>query len=235
MNFRNHARANKTLIMINAIVAYVSVGISFSLMFIGFYATKESIDLTEPTLLGNSADGVDQVWERFFDWISYFTVWSNIVVAIVLTVLWLRPDVFERNNASGARWRALRLDSILMITITGIVYNLLLAEPKTGIDFVSNAMIHIVNPIVTLLVFLITGPRGLLKPVTVLHAMVVPIIWATFSITRGMTLNAYPYPFFDVSANGLPSVLLFVAQILVFAVILAFGLLGFDKVMTKRR
>ncbi len=64
--------------------------------------------------------------------------------------------------------------------------------------------------------------------------MVVPVIWATFSITRGMTLNAYPYPFFDVSANGLASVLLFVAQILVFAVILAFGLLGFDKIMTRR-
>lgn len=235
MTFRNHARANKSLVFINAIVAYISVGISFALMFIGYYANAENIDLKTPTLLGNSVDGTDQVWERFFDWISYFTIWSNIVVAIVLTMLWLRPDVFERNNASGARWRALRLDSILMITITGIVYNLLLAEPKTGIDFVSNAMIHIVNPIFTLLVFLVTGPRGLLKPSTVLYAMVVPIVWATFAIGRGLTLNSYPYPFFDVSENGLTYVLLFVAQILVFAVILAFGLLGYDKLMARGR
>lgn len=235
MTFNNHARANTGLVIANAIVAYISVGISFSLMAIGFYANSENIDLTEPTILGNSVNGTDQVWERFFDWISYFTVWSNIVVAIVLTVLWRKPELFERNNSSGARWRALRLDSILMITITGIVYNLLLAEPKTGIDFVSNLMIHIVNPIFTLLVFLVTGPRGLLKPITVAHAMVLPIIWATFSITRGMVLNAYPYPFFDVSVNGLVPVLLFVAQIMVFAIVIAFGLLGFDRLVTKRR
>jgi hypothetical protein len=235
MTYRNHARANKSLILINAIVAYISVGISFSLMFIGYYANSENIDLTEPTLLGNSVNGTDQVWERFFDWISYFTIWSNIVVAIVLTVLWLRPDVFERNNASGTRWRALRLDSILMITITGIVYNVLLAEPKTGIDAVSNAMIHIVNPIFTLLVFLITGPRGLLRLSTVFYSLVVPITWATFAIVRGMTLNSYPYPFFDVSENGLPYVLMFVAQIMALAVVLALVLLGYDKLMTKGR
>lgn len=234
MSYSKYGRANKTLVLINALVAYVSVGISFSLMFIGFYATKEDIDLTQPTLLGNSINGTDQVWERFFDWISYFTVWSNIVVAIVLTALWIRPDLFERNNASGTRWRALRLDSVLMITITGIVYNLLLAEPKTGIDFVSNAMIHIVNPIVTLFVFFVTGPRGLIRPSTIGYAMVVPIIWATFSISRGMVLNAYPYPFFDVSVNGLTSVLLFVGQILIFAIVLAFGLLGYDKLRTRR-
>ncbi len=235
MTYRNYARANKSLVFLNAIVAYVSVGISFSLMLIGYYANKENIDLTEPTLLGNSFDGTDQVWERFFDWISYFTIWSNIMVAIVLTVLWRKPELFELNNAQGTRWRTLRLDSILMITITGVVYNLLLAEPKTGIDFVSNLMIHIVNPLFTLFVFLVTGPRGLLRPSTVFYALIVPIIWATFSITRGMTLNAYPYPFFDVSVNGLVPVLLFVAQIMVFAIIIAFGLLGYDKLMTRGR
>lgn len=235
MSFTKYARANSGLVIANAVIAYISVGISFSLMLIGFYANKEGIDLTEPTILGNSVDGTDQVWERFFDWISYFTIWSNIVVAIVLTMLWRKPEIFERINSTGARWRALRLDSILMITITGIVYNLLLAEPKTGIDFVSNLMIHIVNPIFTLFVFLVTGPRGLLKPVTVAHAMILPIIWAIFAISRGMVLNAYPYPFFDVSANGLVPVLLFVGQIMLFAIVIAFALLGFDRLVTRRR
>jgi hypothetical protein len=235
MNYRSHARANSALVFINMVVAYIGVGISFSLMLIGFYANAENINLKEPTLLGNSFDGTDQVWERFFDWISYFTIWSNIVVAIVLTMLWRKPEIFERNNSSGTKWRALRLDSILMITITGIVYNLLLAEPKTGIDFVSNLFIHIVTPAVTLLVFLITGPRGLLRPSIVLYSMIVPIVWATFAIVRGIVLNTYPYPFFDVSAHGLPYVLGFVGQIMAFALILAFGLLGFDRLMTRSK
>jgi hypothetical protein len=63
----------------------------------------------------------------------------------------------------------------------------------------------------------------------------VPITWATFAIVRGMTLNSYPYPFFDVSENGLPYVLMFVAQIMALAVVLALVLLGYDKLMTKGR
>lgn len=148
----------RLLIGLNALVALAAVGVSFSLMFVGYYV--DTLDLSEPTIIGNNPSGVDQVWERFFDWIGYFTILSNITVSIVMIMLVLKPEVFALQNLKGRIWRALRLDSVLMIVITGIVYNLLLAEgDKVGWDAVSNSLQHIINPIVTLLVFLLVGPR----------------------------------------------------------------------------
>lgn len=217
---------------LNALVALAAVGVSFSLMFVGFYV--DTVDLSEPTLIGNSPDGVDQVWERFFDWVGYFTILSNITVSIVMLMLVFKPEVFTLQNFKGRVWRALRLDSVLMIVITGIVYNLLLAEGgKVGWDAVSNALQHIINPIVTLLVFLLVGPRKILNFKTVADAMVLPILWAVVVLIRGSVISAYPYPFLDVITNGLASVILFVVQIMVFALLISALLFLYEKMLER--
>lgn len=217
---------------LNALVALAAVGVSFSLMFVGFYV--DTVDLSEPTLIGNSPDGVDQVWERFFDWVGYFTILSNITVSIVMLMLVFKPEVFTLQNFKGRVWRALRLDSVLMIVITGIVYNLLLAEGgKVGWDAVSNALQHIINPIVTLLVFLLVGPRKILNFKTVADAMVLPILWAVAVLIRGSVISAYPYPFLDVVTNGFASVILFVVQIMVFALLISALLFLYEKMLER--
>jgi hypothetical protein len=217
---------------LNALVALAAVGVSFSLMFVGFYV--DTVDLSEPTLIGNSPDGVDQVWERFFDWVGYFTILSNITVSIVMLMLVFKPEVFTLQNFKGRVWRALRLDSVLMIVITGIVYNLLLAEGgKVGWDAVSNALQHIINPIVTLLVFLLVGPRKILNFKTVADAMVLPILWAVVVLIRGSVISAYPYPFLDVITNGLASVVVFILQIMVFALLISALLFLYEKVLER--
>jgi hypothetical protein len=139
--------------MINAAVAALAVTVSFSLMATGYYL--DQIDPTKPTLLGNIPTGKDQIWERFFDWISYFTIASNITVTVITFMLLLRPDQFTRQDRIGNRWRALRLDSLLMISITGIVFNVLLrSDGKVGWDLISDTLQHVVSPIVTVVVFL---------------------------------------------------------------------------------
>jgi hypothetical protein len=221
------------LFAVNALVAWAAVGVSFTLMWTGYYVNQH--DLSKPTLLGNVIGGNDTVSERFFDWSSYFTILSNIVVAIVMTTIVLKPSVFNRRGRSGTIWRALRLDSLLMITITGIVYNLLLAGgPKTGWDNISNQLQHVVNPIVTVAVFLLAGPRGMLKLKTIGQALILPIIWAVYVLTRGTMINAYPYYFFDVATYGWLSVITFIAQILAFAVVIGFIFLGYDKVASRK-
>ncbi len=118
-------------------------------------------------------------------------------------MLIVRPAAFARPDATGAMWRALRLDSVLMITITGLVYNLLLAEAgKTGWDLLSNTLLHWVVPLLTPIVWIIAGPRGLISVRTIALAMVLPLLWAAFALVRGAAVGAYPYPFLDVQANG---------------------------------
>lgn len=227
------SRLARPLYALNAIVAALAVTVSFSLMATGYYL--DELDPTKPTLLGNIPTGKDQVWERFFDWISYFTILSNITVTVVMLALVFRPELFTRTDAVGKRWQALRLDSLLMITITGIVYQALLATGnKVGWDFVSNALEHIVNPIVTVLVFVIVGPRGLISLRTIAHAMVLPIVWAIAALSRGMVIGAYPYFFLDVATNGLASVIEFILAIMVFAIIIALIFLAWDRLAVRR-
>jgi len=217
---------------INAVLAGWGLAISFTLNASGYYVSRINPD--KPHLLGNVAGGVDTFWERLFDWITYFTIWSNTTVAIVLTALTLRPTLLARTDRTGAIWRVLRMDSLLMIMITGIVYNLLLTEGgKSGWDLVSNTLIHVIVPIVTPVVWIIAGPRGAINLKTILLALILPIILAVFALTRGVILNAYPYPFLNVEANGWVSVLSFIAVIVVVAIVIGLILWAIDRALLR--
>ncbi len=218
------------LFWINAAAAWFGVLVSFTLNVSGHYV--DQVDPAKPTILGNVAGGIDTPLERFLDWITYFTILSNILVAVVVTLLAARPGLFTRSDGVGALWRTLRLDGLLMITITGIVYNLLLATgDKSGWDLVSNTMLHMVTPLLTLIVWIIAGPRGLINGRIIGLSMLLPLAWAAFALVRGAVVGAYPYPFLDVSSNGLASVLVFILVIVVVAVGLALLLMGIDAVL----
>ena len=212
---------------INAVVAWLAVGVSFTLAVTGYYV--DTMDLATPTILGNVPGGNDTVLERLLDWSTFFTILSNIVVLIVTTMLVARPDLFTRPDRTGTVWRTLRLDSVLMIVITGVVYNLLLATGgKTGWDLISNTLIHVVVPILTPIVWIIAGPRGLISPRIIGYALVLPLLWAAYALVRGAAVGAYPYPFLDVATNGVASVVVFIAVIMVIAVALALILMAVD-------
>lgn len=226
----------RPLLAVNAVVAWCAVALSFTLNISGHYA--DDVDPTKETILGNVAEGVDSPLERFFDWITYFTIISNITVAVIVTLILLRPGLFTRRGFGGDMWRALRLDSVLMIVITGVVYNLLLAEGgKEGWDAVSNTMLHWVVPLLTPIVWIVAGPRGLISGRTIPLALILPLAWAGFALVRGQALTAYPYPFLDVSANGWASVLTFIAVIVIVAVLIALVLWAVDTALrwTMRR
>ena len=217
---------------VNALIAITGVLVSLTLNVTGYYAGE--IDAAKPTLLGNVAGGQDTALERFLDWITYFTILSNIVVAVVMIAMFANPQRFTQPDRRGFVWRALRLDTVVMITVTGVVYNLLLADgPKYGWDAVSNSLLHVITPIVTVLVWLLAGPRGLINVKVIGASLVLPVLWAVFALVRGAVVGAYPYPFLDVATNGYASVIGFIGQIVVIAVILAFVLYLVDA-LTQR-
>lgn len=223
-----HTTASRVLLGANAVIAWLAVTLSFTLAVTGYYV--DTMDPTKPTILGNVPGGNDTVLERLLDWSTYFTILSNIVVAVVVTVLTARPALFTRPDRVGTVWRTLRLDSLLMIVITGVVYNLLLATGgKTGWDLLSNTLLHVLVPLVTPIVWIIAGPRGLISARVIGYSLVLPLLWAAYALARGAAVGAYPYPFLDVSTNGLTSVLVFIAAIVVVAVLLALVLWAVDR------
>jgi hypothetical protein len=208
-------------------VAWAAVALSLTLNLSGYYAGD--YNTATPTILGNVAGGDDTALERFLDWTTYFTILSNVVVAVVMTVLITRPGLFTRRDGVGTLWRTLRLDSLLMIVVTGLVYNLLLAEGgKTGWDLVSNTLLHWIVPLLTPIIWILAGPRGLFSTRVIPLSLVLPLVWASYALIRGQVIGAYPYSFLDVANNGLMSVLTFIVAILVVAVVIALILWAVD-------
>jgi len=221
----------RVLLVINALVAWVAVTISFTLNATGYYLDQPA---DSPTILGGVPGGQDTVLERLLDWSTYFTILSNVTVAVVVTMLLIRPSFFTRSDSTGRAWRALRVDSVMMIVVTAIVFNLLLATGgKTGWDAVSNSMVHIINPTVTALVWLLAGPRGLIRWSTIWAALILPILWAAYALIRGTVIGAYPYPFLDVATKGWASVLMFIAVICIFGILIMAVMLGLDALMRR--
>ncbi len=214
----------RVLFAITAAVLWIGQILSAILSGTDYYP----VNTTDPGLYGDNPLGAAGFLGREIDHFSYFTIWSNLLAAVIFTMLAINP------NRTGSLFRVLRLDAIVMMIVTGIVYNALLnTGGHEGWDFWSNGIQHTWGPILVFLVFVISGPRGWISSSTIFAALILPILWLAYALIRGSVIGAYPYDFLDVNANGMASVLAFVAQIVVFAIILGYLLLLIDKLMRK--
>jgi hypothetical protein len=212
---------------VNAVVAWLGVVLTVVLSAVGAYRDVA----VDPGMYGDTGAGFAGAVSRTVDTLSYFTIWSNIVVAVSVTLLLTRPL-----PDTGAR-RVLRLDGLLMITVTMIVYQLVLAP---GVDLVgwsrlTDPILHLVTPVLTLLVWLAFGPRGWLTARLVPAALIVPVVWVAWMLLRGAVVDAYPYDFVNVVDLGYAVVLRNVVLVLVLGLVISAILFGVEKLLGGRR
>jgi hypothetical protein len=136
---------------------------------------------------------------RFF---SYFTIQSNILLLITSWQLTKDP------GRDGRGWRVLRLDALLGITVTGLVYTAVLREPVSGWSAVANAGLHYVGPAAAVVGWLLWGPRPRVEWRTVWWSVVWPLCWLAYTLVHGAISGWYPYPFVDVPTIGYPRMFL---------------------------
>lgn len=151
---------------------------------------------------------------------SYFTIQSNILVMVSAAVVALS------SRADGRLWRVLRLDGLLGIVITGIVYAFVLAatnDPQ-GWALVTDTGFHYVAPWFALAGWLVFGPRPRIDRRTLLAAVLWPVLWIAWTLIHGAATSWYPYPFTDVSQLGYPAALRNLGLVVLTALALA-GLL----------
>lgn len=103
--------------------------------------------------------------------LSFFTIWSNILVALVLA--WGAVRAWTRRPPLPAVWTG---GVVLCITVVGLVFHLVLDNPAsefnqaaeiarlTGAKAVANQLLHTVTPIGTALDFLLLTAPGALRP-----------------------------------------------------------------------
>ncbi|MFB3739453.1 MAG: Pr6Pr family membrane protein [Candidatus Velamenicoccus archaeovorus] len=179
---------------------------------------------------GNVESSFDQGWERVLNVFAFFTIQSNILVGLASALLAADP----RRSSTG--FAVLRLTGLVAIVITGVVYHVMLSEisQEHGWALWSDHALHTVSPIVTVVGWLLFGPRGLPSAGVVWRSLVFPIAWTIFTLIRGELVGFYPYPFIDVGAHGYAQVSLNCLVIAVLYVGLATGALVLDRRLGRR-
>ena len=169
----------------------------------------------------------DDLGTRLVRLFSYFTIQSNILAAVAAGMLLWRPD------RRGRVFAVLRLDALLCIAVTGIVYHAVLSglQDLTAAGALSNLLLHTVVPVGTVVAWLLVGPRPRLSPAVVGWSLVYPLGWIAYTFVRGAIVDWYPYPFLDVSEIGLQSALVRTGVVAVIFLVLAFLVLGLEKIL----
>jgi hypothetical protein len=144
---------------------------------------------------------------RLWNVLSYFTVWSNILVLVVAYLLWRDP---LRN---GPVFAVFRLASLVMITLTGVIDALVLAPlwDPTGWQRVADETLHYTVPILAVVSYLLVGPRPRFSPGTLWASAALPLAYILYMLIRspfitytqnGETRHWYPYHFITVDDLG---------------------------------
>jgi hypothetical protein len=168
--------------------------------------------------------------ERVLNVFAYFTIQSNILVGVTVLMLALRPD-----RPQGALFKTLRLNGVLCIAVTGIVYHLVLAgsDDLSGWAAVANFLLHTATPLLGVLGWALFGPRGTTDLRIAGWSVVFPLLWVAFTLVRGEFVGFYPYPFIDVNQHGYGQVLLNCLLVAVLFLALAAGATALDRRLSK--
>lgn len=166
---------------------------------------------------------------RFF---SYFTVLSNILVALAASFALAGPSTSPGLFFAKARVRA---GIALYIAATFAVYLLILRhlwQPQ-GTQWWADVGLHYATPALYLTWFALQ-PRGRLRWRDIPYWLVFPLLFLGWALLRGAWLGEYPYPFIDVAALGWPAVLANAAGLCMLFALLGVLLVAQDRLGAKR-
>lgn len=155
---------------------------------------------------------------RLVNVFCFFTVQSNIIVMVTSAVLAVRM------SRKPTWFWVLRLDGVLCITVTFVVFHVALAglQDLHGLAQLADFLLHTASPVLCVLGWLLFGPRRRTSWEVVRLSAVFPLAWLVFALVRGPLVGGYyPYPFLDVGVHGYPRVLTNAVLVAVFFLALA--------------
>lgn len=168
---------------------------------------------------------------RFVNTLSYFTIESNILVAVTTGLLAVRL------HRPSTVFRVLRLAGLVGITITGIVFHLALADLQelTDKEAAADRVLHTASPILCVAGWLLFGPRRQITPRLVGLSVLFPVLWLGYTMVRGALVqdrlgrDYYPYPFIDAAVEGYAKVTVNIVLVALLFAAIAGGALALDK------
>ncbi len=158
----------------------------------------------------------------------YFTIFTNLLVAIVFTTL--------AAKSSPAIHPSLVAATTLYILLVGIIYGLLLRGTLDlhGGEIISNTIFHVVIPILVPIFWLIFTPKGHLTRRDPLVWAIYPIAYLVYALIRGEFTHRYPYPFLNINTLGWPLTLLNATVIAIAFLAAGYLVVWLDTLLARR-
>ena len=168
------------------------------------------------------------VWLTLWIVFAYFTILTNLLVAVVFTAL-----AVER-TPMRASWVV--AGTMLSILLVGIIYALLLhgKTELSGGSAVANVLNHMATPVLIPLFWIIFTPKGQLRWSHPLVWAIYPLAYLAYSLIRGGQTGKYPYPFLDPGLVGWRQTMLSNLAIAVAFLICSYTLVALDHRLARR-
>jgi len=170
---------------------------------------------------------------RIVNFFSYFTILSNILAAIALSVVAL-----GLNGSALGRFfcrRSVQTGITVYITVTGVIYFLILRtiwDPE-GWALVADSLLHYAMPIIFVGFWLFFVTKGTLAIRNVPWFLAFPMLYAAYSLVRGPFVPWYPYPFLDAGALTTGELIVNIAVMLVGFGLVALAYVGLDRWLAR--
>ena len=164
------------------------------------------------------------VWARLWFMASYFTILTNLLVALAMFAV-------AQGRALTARIAGALLLSILMVTIT---YHLILARlwSPQGLAFWADQGLHTAVPLATLGWWLAFAPKDT-RPRDLPYWLIWPLAYSLYSLIRGAITGFWPYSFFDLSTLSALRLSINIAAIVAAFSLLALAILGLARLIRR--
>lgn len=143
-------------------------------------------------------------------YLAFFTILTNLMVAVVNTVAALTPASASGRLLAGANTR---VGVTLYIATVGVIYHLLLADlwDPQGWQLIADQLLHTATPVLSVLAWLAFDDKRGLTLKALPQIIVWPLGYTIYALLRGAFDGFYPYPFIDAGTLGYARVLMNVA------------------------
>jgi hypothetical protein len=164
--------------------------------------------------------------------LAYFTMLTNILVALAMTMPWLAPQ--SKLGAFLTRPSVRTAIASYIIVVSAVYYTVLrkLAHPQ-GWSLVTDTIEHGIVPVLYVLDWLLFVPKQGLSAKSVPWWLIYPVCYAAYSLLHGALTGFYPYPFLDVTKLGYERVLQNMGLLTMIFAVLGLVLLGIARIFAS--
>lgn len=165
---------------------------------------------------------------------SYFTIQTNILVALVLTAVLIdkkiRPVKFFSQNTTASAVS-------MYIIIVGLIYAVILKglwKPE-GLFKLADNLLHTASPILFLIFWLTMVPKIRIDWISSLRWLIYPFFYLIYSLIRGALTGNYPYDFINAAKNGYIQIIINSIFVLIAFLIVGSLLIYLNNFLSKKQ